>query len=265
MPRSTVSLHVRSLERALGVRLLKRSTRSVSLTDDGRLLFERVEPGLGTLQSALDHVRNEQGHLNGLIRITAPADFPTGVLVNAIADFRRDHPAVFFDLMLTNSALNLIGDNVDIALRVGDRGDLDRVERKLTDVTWRFYASAQWIDRRGLPSRLEDLQDFIAPPEDLRAFLERFVLAEGALPEGIITADNHFLIRDLIIAGVGVGLLPAGVCKNAVSEGTLRPVFEDATSRATQLNITFPSRADITPRVRAFADVLVAQMRLGSP
>ena len=225
------------------------------------MLFERVEPGLGTLQSTRDHVRNEQGHLNGHIRITAPADFPTGVLANDIAAFRRDYPAVFFDLMLTNSALNLVGDNIDIALRVEDREGLDRVEHKLTDVTWRFYASAQWIDGNGVPSRLEDLQGFIAPSEELRAFLERFMLAEGVLPEATITADNHFFIRDLVIAGVGGGLLPVGICENVVSEGILLPVLDGTTSRATQPNITFPSRSDITQRVRSFADVLAAQMR----
>lgn len=264
MPRSTVSLHIRSLEESLGVRLLKRSTRALSLTDDGRLLFERVEAGLETLQNAFDQVRNAHGNLSGLIRMTAPTDFPTSVLAQAIDAFRKDHPAVFFDLVLTNAALNLIGEDVDIALRIGDRGDLDRVERKLTEVTWCFYASPQWIDRNDLPTRLEDLQDFISPPEDLRAFFERFVLKERKLPMGIITADNHFLIRDLVAAGAGVGLLPEGICKGMTSEGILTPVIEDAISRSTQLNITFPSRADITPRVRAFSEVLVAQMRHGS-
>jgi DNA-binding transcriptional LysR family regulator len=259
MPRSTVSLHIRTLETALGARLLKRSTRSLSLTEDGDLLFSHAKDGLQSLIAAMDMVRGQAHEFSGLIRVTAPADFPTETLATAISTFRTDHPAVRFDVVLTNAALDLIGDNVDVALRMGVRGDLERVERKLAPVDWQFCAGADWINENGLPENLKDITEFISPASDLRLFLERFVLGGRELPTGMTTADNQLMIRDLALSGSGVALLPTGLCRDLIKAGRLITVLPDIPIKAPVLNLTFPSRSDITPRVRAFADALAAQ------
>jgi len=259
MPRSTVSLHIRTLETALGTRLLKRSTRSLSLTEDGYLLFSHAKDGLQALLVAMDMVRGHANEFRGLIRLTAPADFPTETLAAAVSKYRTDHPAVRFDVMLTNAALDLIGNNVDVALRLGVRGDLERVERKLAPVDWQFCAGADWINENGIPASLTDITEFISPASDLRVFLERFVLGGRELPTGMITADNQLMIRDLALSGSGVALLPTGLCVDLIKAGRLITVLQDIPIKAPVLNLTFPSRADITPRVRGFADVLAAQ------
>lgn len=259
MPRSTVSLHVRTLETALGTRLLKRSTRSLSLTEDGALLYAQAKDGLHALIAAMDMVRSQANEFSRMIRLTAPADFPTGTIAIAISKFRTDHPAVRFDIVLSNAVLDLIGENVDIALRMGVRGDLERVQRKLAPVHWQFCAGAGWIDQRGAPERLSDITEFVSPSADLRVFLERFVLGGRLLPTGAITADNQLMIRDLALSGAGVALLPCGLCRNLIKAGRLIAILPDIPIKAAVLNLTFPSRADITPRVRAFTDVLAAQ------
>ncbi len=261
MPRSTVSSHIRTLESALGTRLLKRSTRSLSLTDDGQMLFSQAEGGLQTLITAMEMVRSNSDELRGLIRLTAPADFPTEMIAAPMTRFRQAHPAVRFDVVLSNSALDLIRDNVDIALRMGVRGDLDRVERKLAPVHWQFCASPEWVDRNGATTNLADITDFISPSVDLRSFLERFVLAGRKLPTGAITADNQLMIRDLAVSGAGVALLPLGLCDKLIKAGHLLQLLQDIPTAAASLNLAFPSRADISPPVRAFADALVAQFR----
>lgn len=261
MPRSTVSLHVKTLETALGVRLLKRSTRALSLTEEGGLLFERAKQGLQLLTGAMDMVRSRPDDLSGLIRLTAPADFPGGLLARAMVEFKRQHPAIRFEVMLTNAALEMIGDNVDIAMRIGTRGDIDRVERHLTPVHWQFCASSDWVSRNDAPCEVADIKDFIAPGSDLRAFLERFVLSGRKLPDGAIMADNQLMIRDLVLAGAGVALLPDGLCRDLIETGRLRPLLENVITGSPTLNLTFPSRADITPRVRAFADKLTELFR----
>jgi len=261
MPRSTVSLHVKTLETALGARLLKRSTRALSLTEEGALLFDRAKQGLQLLTGAMDMVRSRPDDLSGLIRLTAPADFPGGMLARAMVEFRRQHPAIRFEVMLTNAALDMIGDNVDIAMRIGARGDIDRVERHLTPVHWLFCSSPDWADQNTPPSEIADIQDFISPGSDLRAFLERFVLSGRKLPDGAIMADNQLMIRDLVLAGAGVALLPDGMCRDLIETGCLRPLLENAITASPPLNLTFPSRADITPRVRAFADKLTELFR----
>ena len=261
MPRSTVSLHVRTLETTLGTRLLKRSTRSLSLTEDGQTLFAQAVDGLQTLIAAMEMVRSNPDELRGLIRLTAPSDFPTELIAAAMTSFRQIHPAVRFDVILSNSALDLISDNVDIALRIGVRGDLDRVERKLSPVHWQFCASPDWVDRNGASQDLAEITEFISPSVDLRFFLERFVLAGRKLPTGVIAADNQLMIRDLAVSGAGVALLPFGLCRELIEAGRLIPLLQDIPTATPSLNLTFPSRADITPHVRAFADALAAQFR----
>lgn len=261
MPRSTVSLHIRTLEGALGVRLLKRSTRSLSLTDDGHRLFSQVENGLQVLVTAMENMRTNPEELRGLIRLAAPADFPTNGIASAISGFRQAHPAVRFDLLLGAAAVDLVRDNVDIALRIGVRGDLGRVERKLSAVSWLFCASPGWIDRNDVPTDLDGVTEFVSPSRDLRTFLEQFVLGGRKLPASAIMADNQLMVRDLAIAGAGVALLPEGLCAPAFETGCLVPVLPDMVNTAPHLKMAFPSRADMTPHVRAFADALTEQFK----
>ena len=261
MPRSTVSLHIRTLEAELGTRLLKRSTRAQSLTDDGQLLFSQAEDGLRTLIGAMERVRCDPQKLSGLIRLTAPADFPTEALAATISKFRQVHPAVRLEVLLTNLALDMVDDNVDIALRIGPRGDLDHVERKLSAVHWQFCASVEWVERNGAPVTLAEITEFISPSAGLRTFLERLVLSGRKLPAGGITADNQLMIRDLCLSDAGVAILPTGLCSEPIKAGRLVPLLQDTPTESPSLKLTFPSRADITPRVRAFADALTAQFR----
>ena len=264
MPRSTVSLHVRNLEASLGTRLLKRSTRSLSLTDEGRQLFDQAGDGLTVLTSALDAVRHKPGTLSGLIRLTAPADFPTELLAAAVTQFQDLHPAVRFEIMLTNAALDLIGDNVDIAIRIGEPGGSERVERRLQDIAWQFCASAEWIQGNGEPDAVADIQSFISPMPGLRSFLEQSVLGGVKLPDGVITVDNHLLSRDLVLKGSGIALLPKGMLDEAITEGRVVTVLDHAIQATTRLNLIFPSRADMVPRVRAFAEYLLRPRTVGS-
>lgn len=258
-PRSTVSLHVKTLEATLGTRLMKRSTRSLSLTEDGRLLFDQAEGGLKTLTAAMDAIRTKPGRLGGLIRLTAPADFPTDTLTAAITEFRRMHPAVRFDVMLTSATMNMIDGDVDIALRISRRGGEDRVERRLLDVGWQFLASSEWVRRKGRPRTIAEIDDFIAPAAELARFLEHTVLGGAKLPAGDIMADNQFAIRDLVLAENGVALLPEGLCADAIEDGRVVVLLDEAIADTTPLALTFPSRADIVPRVRAFADHFAKQ------
>jgi len=263
-PRSTVSLQVRMLEKTLGVRLLKRSTRSFALTDEGQRLYEKASSAVDDLVRALDDLRVEDGVLGGLIRLTIPADFPTALLASAITSFTQAHPAVRFHIMSTNAVLDLVQDNIDIAVRVGANPAQTAIERRLLDIEWAFYASTSWLDRNGRPDNVGDLADFISPQPVLRGYLEKHVLGGVCLPAGAIEVDSHAMARDLMLNGFGVALLPQGLCQDAVMTGNAEPLFPQAGLRPTRLNLTFPNRADMVPRVRVFADHLYAHFQ-GEP
>ncbi|WP_068087791.1 LysR family transcriptional regulator [Novosphingobium rosa] len=255
VPRSTISLQIQTLEASLGTRLLKRSTRSVTLTDDGRQLYDRASSAIETLTEAVGSITSRPGVLKGLIRMTAPADFPTDPLAEAVAAFSQAHPEVRFEVTLSNATLDLVADNIDIAIRIGSSG-MDTVERRLTDIDWCFCAASAWIDRHGEPKHLDDVAAFIAPPPRLRGYLERAVLGGAALPPAAMVIDSHIMAVDLVRRGAGVGLVPAGLIQGLLASGEVRPVLKATICARTRLVMAFPTRADMVPRVRAFADRL---------
>jgi len=150
MPRSTVSLQVKMLEEALGVRLLKRSTRSLALTDEGQRLYAKASGAVDDLVQVFDDVQARDDTLSGLIRLTIPADFPTSLLASAITSFSEAHPAVRFQILSTNAVLDLVQDNIDIAIRVGASPAQTAIERRLLDIEWGFMrAHRGWSGMRG--------------------------------------------------------------------------------------------------------------------
>ncbi|GBQ88658.1 LysR family transcriptional regulator [Asaia krungthepensis] len=261
MPRSTVSLQVRVLEEALGVRLLKRSTRSFALTDEGQRLYDKASGPVDLLVRALDDLQAGDGVLGGLIRLTVPADFPTALLASAITSFTQTHAAVRFQIMSTNAVMDLVEDNIDIAVRVGANPAQTAIERRLLDIEWAFYASTSWLKRKGRPENISEVEDFISPQPVLRGYLEKHVLGGVSLPAGAIEVDSHALARDLMLNGFGVAVLPQGLCQDAVMTGSAEPLLPHAGLRPTRLNLTFPNRADMVPRVRAFADHICTHFR----
>lgn len=261
MPRSTVSLQVKMLEEALAVRLLKRSTRSLALTDEGQRLYAKASGAVDDLVQVFDDVQARDDTLSGLIRLTIPADFPTSLLASGITSFSEANPAVRFQILSTNAVLDLVQDNIDIAVRVGASPAQTAIERRLLDIEWALYAGTPWLARNARPDKIRDVRNFISPPPTLRAYLEKHVLGGASLPSASIEVDNHSIARDLMLAGFGVALLPQGLCQEAVSSGQAALLLPQTALRPTRLNLTFPNRADMVPRVRAFADHLCAHFR----
>jgi DNA-binding transcriptional LysR family regulator len=254
VPRSTVSLRIRMLEEASGTRLFRRSTRAVVLTDAGKHLYETVRSPMQALDVAWDSVRPPGAGLHGIVRITAPADFPTSRLADAIAGFRNIHPGVSIQLTMTNAVLDLLRDNIDLALRIGASNPKDAVMRRVLQVRWQFYAGRDWVKRHGVPDSIATIESFVSPAAPLRTYLENAVLGGQQLPPGAIEVDNHLLVRDLVARNVGVGLLPAALCGELERAGQIVPVLGEAITAEIPFSLTFTGRADISPQVRAFAE-----------
>jgi DNA-binding transcriptional LysR family regulator len=253
MPRSTVSLRVRTLEESLGVRLFKRSTRVVALTAEGRALFDGADAALGALAEIVTAIGAVSGEFKGPIRVTAPADFPTRFLAEAIGGFRARHPRVTFEVILSNALLDLVSDNIDIALRIGIGNSQDAVMRTVFSAEYGLFASPGYLQLHGEPTTLADVRTLIVPPGEMRSFLERHVFCAAFPTEPAIQANNFLLIRDLATGGHGVGVLPVGLCTPDVERGRLRRTLPDMTGTVT-MGLSFPNRADMSERVRAFAD-----------
>jgi len=262
VPRSTVSLHIQTVETALQVRLFKRSTRKLVLTEDGRQLHAMAQGPLESLAHALRVLQGGQGTLRGPIRLTLPADFPAEPIAQAITSFQRHHPGVRFQILPTSERLDLVGENIDIALRMSDASSPDAVERSVLEIDWLICANVDWLARNGTPESFDTACDVIAPGPALRMFLERHVLS-GKFPEPSIEVDSLLMARSLVAQGFGCALLPSGTVQAMIDAGQVQRMLPAMALRTTRLKLAFPTRGDMIPRVRAFADHLTHVLRHG--
>lgn len=261
MPRSSISLRIKNLEKSLGVRLFKRSTRSFSLTFEGHELYSRSAEAIDALKGAVDEISKPGFAYNGEIRVTVPADFPARIVAAAISDFRREHAAVRFEIISTNEVLDIIGSNIDIALRIGNSNPQDALVRHAIDMSVGLYASRAYLEVTGTPKNVSEIIDLIGPQRPvLRKLLASGITGSGALPSFRIVADSFRQIRELVLLTQGIGLLPSSLCR---AEGTMVPVLHEQLFVRIPLCLN-PSRADLSPKVSAFARSLANQFNSGN-
>jgi DNA-binding transcriptional LysR family regulator len=257
LPKSTVSARIQALEQRLGAQLLKRSTRRLALTSEGTAYFEAVAGAVDALVDAEAASTAEKGVLSGKIRFTAPLEFPREAITHAISSFLGRHPRIRFEILLTNTPVDLVAENIDLALRGGDPGGAGLIIRKVGQIRMGFYASPAYIERCGRPDGVQNLAG-----HDLLLFASsspsRVLRAADVLgpAEPRIACDNLAFLRRMAIAGVGLTALPDALAARDVAAGRLERVLDAWSSEPSGLHIVFPSRKDMTPRVKAFADHL---------
>jgi len=269
VPKSTVSRALARLERALQVRLVQRTTRSVSLTDAGRDYYERVRGPVAQVAEATSAATDQSGEPRGTIRITSPVDLGEALLAEVVVAFSRRYPQVRFDVALTSRVVDLVAEGFDLALRASPLPDSSLVVRKVGAANMGLFASPDYLKRRGTPSTVADLtsHDFVGfRATGLRGPLT-LVGPEGEerldLPAApSIVADDLLFLNRAIGAGAGIGLLPLffGPCDAQVKRGLAR-VMPDWHVRGTPLHVVAPGGRHELRRVRLFRDFLVAEAK----
>src|ERR1700726_4334886 len=154
---SAVSKSVARLERRLGVRLIRRSTRTLSLTAEGTAYYERVAPLLRAIEEAEDVVQ-VASEAKGLLRVSAPQEFGRLLIATWAPEFLARHPAVKLELNVTDRNVDIIREGYDLAIRMGALRDTELVSRKLADLHWILVASPTYLEQRGRPGTIGDLR-----------------------------------------------------------------------------------------------------------
>src|SRR5260221_9070487 len=154
---SAVSKSVARLERRLGVRLIQRSTRTLSLTAEGTAYYERVAPLLRAIEEA-GGVRQLASEAKGLLRVSAPQEFGRLLIASWAPEFLARHPGVKLELNVTDRNVDIIREGYDLAVRMGNLRDAALISRKLADLHWILVASPTYLNKRGRPDTIEDLR-----------------------------------------------------------------------------------------------------------
>jgi len=265
LPKSTISARIQALETRLGAQLLKRSTRQLALTSEGTAFFERVAGAVDSLVDAEAASTAEDGVLSGTIRFTAPLEFPRDAITQAISGFLRQHPRVRFQITLTNHPVDLVAENIDLALRGGHPGGAGLIIRKVGQIRMSLFASPHYIERCGRPACDADLaaHDLLLFSSASPSRVLRAAELVGQI-EPRIASDNLAFLRRMAIAGVGIAALPEALVAHDVAAGRLEQVLAAWGGEPAALHIVFPSRKDMSPRVKAFADHLAEALQ-GTP
>lgn len=263
-----VSKAIRTLEEDLGVRLLHRTTRKLSLTTEGARLFELADPGMRQLDEALEQVRSSKSEDDGMVRVTAPHSVAVRALVPLIHEFRSHYPAITFDVVVSDLFTDLVESKIDVGFRAGTSPGANLVARKLSDLISVICAAPEYLAKFGQPRSVEDL---------LRHQCTGFRRpATGRVVPWELIVDGNLIYMDVpavatfndveteieaVRAGIGIGQISAYLISDDLDAGRLVALLPQHNSSNVGLYMYYPHRTHIPVRVRRFIDFVAAAYR----
>ncbi len=266
LPKSTVSRRVALLETALGERLLLRTTRKLTVTDFGHSVLEHAQQMAAEVDAAISLAQHRQIEPSGRLRVSMPGDLASVVLGPLLAEFVEKYPAISLEIDLSPRRVDLIGENFDVAIRMGElTDDASLAARRLATFSAGLYASPAYLVRHGVPSEPEALMEHDA----LRLLMRSgepmpWILSRGAqrwegIPPGRATVNSPDLLLRLACAGAGITVVSDHYANAYVRSGQLVPVLSDWSMPATSAWAVFPGRRLMPARTRVFIDMLAAE------
>jgi DNA-binding transcriptional LysR family regulator len=263
---SSVSRIVAQLEADLGIRLFQRTTRRMTLTEAGDLYLSRIEPLIDELQRAKDQAQNIGAGPSGTIRLTASVTFGIRRIVPLLGLFQQRYPALKIEGLFTDQNVDLIGERIDLAVRLGPTVEGDLVATKLAETRYRVVASPAYLAAAPPLRQPEDLGKHRCLLLNLRAFRTRWIFRDslGTLlevpVEGDVILSAAIALYDAALAGLGPTLLPDWLVDADIRAGRLVNPFPSHAVTATTFDtaawLIYPSRSYLPNKVRVTIDFL---------
>jgi DNA-binding transcriptional LysR family regulator len=261
LPVSTVSRRVAELERSLGVGLLIRTTRSVKLTEMGRATLQHGLAISAELERATALASSVQSIPQGLLRLTATADFGNRYLAEIISEFIKAHPRVQVEVELTDRVVDLVSEGFDLAVRMGELSDSGDLARKIGKLNLHLFASPSFLKKNGEPKSCKDLSRFdcirfTGEDEPDCWNLQGPRGHQKVRVQGRLISNDLMLIRKFAILGEGVALMPYFFCTEDLKAGRLKLILQDWAHSSGPVHVVYPGQKFILPRVKAFVEHL---------
>jgi DNA-binding transcriptional LysR family regulator len=254
----TVSKLLAQLERQLAVRLLERSTRGLSPTEQGQRFYRDVKLVIEQFDSAVGSVQGMAGQTSGFLRINAPVALGQFWVNGMLQQFLADNSGIEAELILTDRFVDLVEDGVDVAFRLGGVLPNDAVGRHLARIPRFLVASPEYLRKHGIPHAPEDLpsHSFVRFAWASGGFLELFSGTEQRrlLAPSRFRVNNALAIREALLLGSGIGVCPGWLINDLLDRGELVRVLPDWESTHQDLYLLYPSRLYQPMRTRLFID-----------
>lgn len=250
---------ITQLEKKLGVRLLERTTRSLSLTEVGREMFERAVGILGAVDDAQRAAQKTQAEPRGVLKLTCGVEFGMVSVSRWIAEYMQKYRQVQVQADFTGRLVDLVHEGFDLAIRVGNLPDSSLAARKLGNLEYGLFASPGYLARRGVPAQPAELasHDRLVFSGGVQTTAWRLRNGAEELTVEVsprLRVNNSFAVRDAVEQGLGVAQLPLVVVQQQLDQGLLARVLPQWQPPGVPVHALFPSARYLTPKVRAFID-----------
>jgi DNA-binding transcriptional LysR family regulator len=271
LPKSTVSRRISLLEAHLGERLLQRTTRKLVLTEFGASLLEHARNVASETEAAGALAQHRQGAPSGLLRVSMPADFANVAISALLAEFMHRYPAISLELDLSPRRVDLVAENYDLAIRMGNLpDDATLAARRVTFSSLALYASPSYNSLRGLPEHPDDLfkHDLLSLPPRQNGMI-RWTMLRGKtqwdreLPVRLLANSPEMLVR-MASTGIGIGASTEALARPYLQTGELVRVLPDWSFPTVTGWAVFPGRRLMPAKTRVFIDMLEAAFDAGA-
>lgn len=259
LPKATVSTAVRQLEAMLGTRLLQRTTRRVRLTQDGEAFYERCSHLLADMDAATSMFQRSPDQIAGRLRVDMPSGMAKSLIIPHLPEFLDTHPGIDIELSTTDRRVDLIREGFDCVIRVGTLSDSNLVARPLGHLRIINCVSPDYIRRFGEPKTLDDLPEhrLVHYVQTLGVRDEGWEYFDGeryrnvAMP-GRVTVNGADAYTAACLAGLGIIQAPAVGVREALAAGLLVEVLKHYPVEPMPVNLLYPDRRHLSPRLQAF-------------
>ena len=269
LPKSNVSRSVARLEGALGARLFHRSTRDVTLTAAGMALRDRARDIIERAGEALDYVGSLAHGPRGSIKVNSGIGFGLNVLGSELPRFLQRYPDVDVTLDLESRSADLVGEAIDVAVRLGPLHDSSLIAVRLGAMRRYLCAGRSYVERRGTPNSIDELKDHDViemPGSDGRprpwVFSRQGEQSQVALHPRV-TVNEALTIHRLVLSGAGLGIVSGYLCAHEIADGSLVRLLPEWSLPSVEVSLVFPGRRELSPAVRAFAEFMKEISRPG--
>lgn len=267
LTRSAAGKAVIRLEDSLGVRLLNRTTRTLSLTDEGRALYDQGVQILAAVDNAQNSIGQPSGTPRGVLRLTLPDAFGRRIVLPLLDTYLKTWPEVQVEVSFTDRMADIVEDGFDLAIRIGgEHADRQLVSRVVARYRAMLCASPAYLAEHGTPRDTDALvrHDCLHFSSRTRKQSWRFRDALGewfkAPGRSRLCLDSGEALRDAAVASMGIALLPDFVIADDLTSGRLMPVLPGLDAGDVEIMAMYPSKRYLEPRVRRFIDLLAEQL-----
>jgi len=266
MPKSRVSRRVVALEQALGARLLERTTRSIRLTEVGRIYFHYCKRVYEESESGRESIHNFLETPRGLLRISTSVSIGQVLLAPHLSEFNQRYPEVDLDINLSNRRVDLVGEGFDLAIRVGQLKDSTLVSKNLGSAQAKLYASPQYLQKSPPIDCIEQIKAHSIITMSDASYSNQWLLENESGQQHLIdvapkiSMNDMIGVRNIAMAGAGIVLIPNYLASDAILNGQLKVVLPKWSTRPFGYYMLYPSRLGLTMKIKAWSEFIFTKL-----